>query len=212
VNVGAGTGSYEPAGRRVVAVEPSAAMIAQRGAAAAPVLRGTAEALPLATGAFAASLAVLTIHHWADWRAGLRELARVCRDRIVIFTWDPASPGFWLRDYLPGLLGDDRKRFPELAAIQEETGQATVLPVAVPHDCADGFMGAYWRRPSAYLDAGARAAISSLAAADAGAGLARLAADVASGEWQRRYAGIAVLDELDLGYRLVIAERATAAV
>src|SRR5436190_5982425 len=109
VNVGAGAGSYEPSAPTTVAVEPSAAMIAQRPAGSARCVRARAEALPFAARTFDAALAILTIHHWSDWRAGLRELARVARQKVVLFTWDPESAGFWLvQDYLPEMLEADR--------------------------------------------------------------------------------------------------------
>jgi ubiquinone/menaquinone biosynthesis C-methylase UbiE len=119
VNVGAGTGSYEPPGRSVVAVEPATAMIRQRSPFAAPAVRASAEALPFPDASFGAALAVLTIHHWSDWRAGLRELVRVSRRRVVLLTWDPRSTGFWVADYFPTLVDADRLRFPSLGALQE---------------------------------------------------------------------------------------------
>lgn len=63
IDVGAGTGSYEPAGRRVIAVEPSEVMLAQRPADAAPAVRAVAEALPFPDHSFDAALAILTVHH-----------------------------------------------------------------------------------------------------------------------------------------------------
>ena len=140
LNAGAGTGSYEPEAARVVAVEPSGEMIAQR-RSAAPVVRAVAEALPFAGDAFDAAMAVLTIHHWPDWRAGVAELRRVAASRVVILTWDPeAGAGFWLLDYFPGILALDRDRFPALDALLAGTGgRAEVVPV--PHDCQDGFLG-----------------------------------------------------------------------
>lgn len=205
VNVGAGAGSYEPVDRQVVGVEPSLTMIRQRPPTAAAVVQGYAEALPFKEKSFAASMAVLTIHHWSDWRAGLREMLRVSRRRVVLFTWDPASAGFWLHEYLPDHLANDRRRFPSLWALQEVLGPVQIIPVAVPHDCQDGFMGAYWRRPTAYLAPEVRGAMSGLATRDASAGITRLAADIANGTWDRRYAGISNLQQLDIGYRLVIA-------
>lgn len=204
VNVGAGSGSYEPVGIRVVGVEPATTMIRLRGTDAAPVVRGRAEALPFAADAFAAALAILTIHHWADWRAGLREMVRVARKRVVIFTWDPASDGFWIRDYMPDLIDRDRRIFPALSAIQGVTGASEVIPIPIPHDCLDGFLGAYWRRPASYHELGVRQAISSLATRDADVGLARLAADLDNGEWARVHAGISKLPQLDVGYRLLV--------
>ena len=204
LNVGAGSGSYEPADRRVVAVEPSITMIRQRAADAAPVVQGCAERLPFATATFDAALAILTVHHWRDWRVGLREIRRVARERIVLFTWDPGSTGFWIHDYFPNVLAADRKRFPSLRSIQDEAGAARIEIVPIPHDCSDGFMGAWWRRPDCYLLPGVRQSISSLATASGDAGLARLAADLASDAWTRRYAGVLAHAELDLGYRLLI--------
>jgi SAM-dependent methyltransferase len=207
VNVGAGSGSYEPADRAVVAVEPALTMLRQRSGGAGPAVRGLAGALPFRDGAFDAALAVLTIHHWGDWRAGVHEMARVARQRLVIFTWDPTSDGFWLGDYLPGLLVKDRPKFPDPRDIVGVLPGAVIEAIPIPHDCRDGFLGAYWRRPAAYLDPAVRAAISSLAGEDAGAaaatGLDQLAEDVASGAWARKYNDIQQLEALDVGYRLV---------
>jgi SAM-dependent methyltransferase len=205
VNVGAGTGSYEPRDRRVVAVEPSDVMLAQRPADAAPAVRARAEALPFRRASFDAGVGVLTIHHWTDWRAGLAELRRVAW-RIVLLTWDPESDGLWLmRDYLPELLANDRRKFPSMAVLREALGAIDAVAVPIPHDCSDGFMGAYWRRPEAYLDPGVRAGISTFADGSADAGLARLADDLGSGAWARRHGALLELGELDLGYRVVVA-------
>ena len=207
LNVGAGTGSYEPRNRLVVAVEPSITMIRQRPNGAAPVVQATAAALPFADGRFDAALAILTIHHWADWRRGLRELARAAR-RVVLLTWDPAAGSFWLtRDYFPELLAGDCAIFPSLDAIGRELGPIATQAVPIPYDCADGFLGAYWRRPDAYLKASVRAAISTFAKAPRlDTGLGRLRDDIGSGAWHRRNASILREDALDLGYRLVVAE------
>ena len=108
-----------------------------------------------------AALAVLTLHHWTDRARGLAELARVARKRVAILTWDPQSRGFWLvDDYFPGILEVDRAILPTLGELRLALGEIEVREIPVPHDCSDGFLGAYWRRPEAYLDAGARAAIS----------------------------------------------------
>jgi SAM-dependent methyltransferase len=209
VNVGAGTGSYEPADRAVVAVEPSGAMLAQRRPDAAPAVQASATALPFSTGAFDAALAVLTVHHWPDRARGLAELARVARERVVLFTWDPASAGFWLvDDYLPQIGTIDRAIFPTLEELERWLGPIRVQAVAIPHDCTDGFLGAYWRRPQAYLDPGVRGAISTFSRlTDVEPGLARLGRDLAAGTWHRRHAALLERRELDLGYRLVVAHR-----
>ena len=207
VNVGAGAGSYEPRDRPVVAVEPAITMIRQRAAGAAPVVRACAEALPFPNASFAAALAVLSVHHWSDWQAGLRELLRVSRRKVVLFTWDPQSEGFWLADYFPQLLEKDRQRFPTLTALRTVLGKIEAVPVPIPHDCSDGFMGAYWRRPSAYLDPKVRAAISSLAAEASNVSLIRLADELGNGVWERKYGPMLQQDAVDLGYRLVVASR-----
>jgi SAM-dependent methyltransferase len=203
VNVGAGTGSYEPTDRYLVAVDPSITMIRQRQESAAPAVRACAEALPFVDRAFDASMAILTIHHWSNWRTGLRELFRVSRRRVVLFTWDPSSESSWLDEYFPSLLAADRLRFPSLPAVREILGEVEVSPVRIPHDCTDGFMGAFWRRPSAYLDPNVRGAISSLATAETSASLAHLADDLQTGTWEQRHGHLLTYGDLDLGYRLV---------
>ena len=205
VNVGAGAGSYEPP-QTVLAVEPSAAMIAQRPAGAAPAVQAAAEQIPLADGACDAALAVLTIHHWADPQRGVREMRRVA-GRVVILTWDPDhAEAFWLvRDYLPESAALDRRRMPAIGAVSAWMGGAEVMPVPVPHDCVDGFFGAFWRRPEAYLDPRVRAGMSNLSrlGPPVGRAVAALRADLESGAWRERNRDLLGLDELDLGYRLL---------
>jgi SAM-dependent methyltransferase len=209
VNVGAGAGSYEPVDRSVVAVEPSFAMIRQRPVGSAPVVQASAMHLPFRDAAFASALAVLTVHHWADRVRGLVELARVVQHRVVILTWDPATSGFWLvEDYFPAILEIDRQILPPMEELRQTLGNIEVRPLPVPYDCTDGFLGAYWRRPHAYLDPGIRSAISTFAKiSDVESGLARLRGDLADGTWERRYGHLLRRSELDLGYRLVIAHR-----
>lgn len=214
VNIGAGAGSYEPPDLRLIAVEPSPVMIGQRQRRAAPAVRAMAEHLPFPASAFDAALAVLTVHHWRDAAAGLAEMRRVARTQVVL-TWDPSvTSRFWLvTDYLPHIPVHER-RLACLAAVHDglraEGAEVTVLPVPVPADCADGFLGAYWRRPDAYLQPAVRAAISSLSLIDQRVveqAMARLAADLASGRWRDRNGGLLASCELDLGYRLVVARR-----
>lgn len=207
VNVGAGSGSYEPHDRRVVAVEPSVIMIRQREADSAPAVRASATHLPFRDQTFDAALAVLTVHHWPDRQQGLYELARVARDTIIVVTWDPASCGFWLvDDYFPDIVGLDRPLFPTMEELRDALGVIESWPLPIPHDCTDGFLGAYWRRPHAYLDAHVRGAISTFAKiTDIEPRLERLRQDLATGIWNRRYGHLLSHDTLDLGYRLVIA-------
>ena len=209
LNVGAGTGSYEPDDRYVLAVEPSAVMRAQRRPGAAPCLAGSAESLPFDDRAFDAAMAVATVHHWRDPVAGLRELRRVAR-RVVVFLFDTSDPGrFWLtRDYLPEFTTLRSCRV--LASVDELAGAigARREPVLVPWDCADGFYEAYWRRPEAYLDENVRrgSAVWSGVGADVeGRAVRNLREDLESGRWAERNRGLVDLAEADLGARLLIA-------
>jgi SAM-dependent methyltransferase len=205
LNVGAGTGSYEPDRRGVVALEPSRRMIAQRAAGAAPVVRGVAGVLPFADASFDAAVAILTVHHWPDAALGLAEMQRVARRQVVV-SWEPElfAERFWLvREYLPaeadGLVTGRR--------IAEHLQDVETIPLPVPHDCTDGVFGAYWRRPEAYLDPSVRASISGLALLDAQVvepAMARLAADLRSGAWRRRHADLLELSEIDLGYCVIV--------
>ncbi|MDJ0934280.1 MAG: class I SAM-dependent methyltransferase [Kiloniellales bacterium] len=204
VNVGAGAGSYEPADRRVTAVEPSVEMIRQRAASAAPVVRGQAEDLPFRDDAFDASMAILTVHHWADKETGLKEMRRVTRDRVVVLTYDASHRGFWLADYIPELVALDEAQMPRMTDYGAWLGPVEISAVPIPHDCTDGFLCAYWRRPAAYLDPRIRSAMSSFwALGDISEGLRRLAGDLDSGAWAQRYADLLDLEDCDFGYRLV---------
>jgi len=210
-NIGAGAGSYEPTDRAVIAVEPSEVMIRQRRPGAAPCVRGTAESLPLESGSVDAAMTVLSAHHWPDLERGLREMARIARRRIVMLTWVPDLAPFWIKDdYFPEIDAHDRAIFPGAEALAEMlerlVGPAHLSPLPVPHNCVDGFLGAYWRRPEAYLSAEVRAGMFGFARIDAEPGLAGLRADLDTGRWAERYAHLLTLEELDLGYRLVRCE------
>lgn len=212
LNVGAGTGSYEPTDRFVVAIEPSVEMLNQRQSSAAIAIRGSADRLPIRDSSLEAGLAILTLHHWPDWRKGLRDMLRVSRNRIVILTWDPDHDGFWLvQDYFPQILEIDRPIFPPLALIEGVIGQNEIQTVPIPADCCDGFLGAYWQRPSFYLDVGVRQAISTFSKLnDVSSGLVRLKQDLADGTWYERHGDLLRLSEIDLGYRLIIARSESA--
>jgi SAM-dependent methyltransferase len=207
VNVGAGTGTYEPADRHVLAVEPSAVMRAQRPHDAAPAIDARAEALPFPDRGFDASMAVLSDHHWEDRAGGLREMRRVAA-RAVVFTWDPDYvDAFWLtRDYLAGFRRLHGMAIEEVAL---HLGADRIVPVPLAADWQDGFLMAYWRRPEAYLDATVRAGISVfgvLPGAEVTEFVEALRHDLASGAWARRNAEMLEHEELDLGFRLVIAD------
>jgi SAM-dependent methyltransferase len=209
-NIGAGTGSYEPDDRVVVAVEPSEVMLAQRAPGAAAAVRGVAEALPFSDDEFDATLAVLTVHHWSDVAAGLAELCRVAPRRVVLGFDEPQSADFWLvADYFPEAAAVESVRAPQVEQIVDGIGASRVEVVPVPHDCVDGFAGAFWRRPEAYLDPQVRTGISSFSILPADVvarAVAELRADLESGAWHERHADLVVLDEIDLGYRLVVAD------
>lgn len=205
LNVGAGAGSYEPADRDVTAVEPSAEMIRQRPSGSAPAIQGGAEALPFPDKHFDASMAILTIHHWTDKAKGLAEMRRVTRGPVVLLTFDPVHRGCWLTDYLPELVTLDERQMPAMADYASWMGPVSVSPVPVPHDCSDGFLYAYWRRPRTYLDPRIRQGMSSFWKIEgADAALERLADDLESGAWDAKYGDLMGLEEIDTGYRLVV--------
>jgi SAM-dependent methyltransferase len=209
LNVGAGTGSYEPPDRDVLAVEPSALMRSQRLPDAAPCLAGTAERLPFADQSFDAAMAVSTIHHWQDPIAGLREMQRVAR-RVVVFTFDTSDPSqFWLtRDYLPEVAS--LRAFGVLASLTELARAigARMEPVPIPWDCADGFFEAHWRRPEAYLNEAVRCGVSVWTSVEPDVeqrAVGSLGSDLASGRWVVRNRDLLDLDAAELGARLLIA-------
>jgi SAM-dependent methyltransferase len=215
LNVGAGAGAYEPREREVLALEPSEVMIAQRPEGAAPVMQGSAESIPLRDDSVDAAMAILSDHHWSDRRAGIEEMRRVARHRVVLFNADPAEFGrFWFtREYLPEFVGLISPAYREPGVWERELrmllGQIRIEPVPIPHDCLDGFFGAYWRRPELLLDPTVRDGISVFAQAGPGnaeRAVTLLQADLESGLWHERHRDLLGLDELDLGYKLVVAE------
>jgi SAM-dependent methyltransferase len=213
LNVGAGTGSYEPTDREVTAVEPSEVMIAQRPAAAAPVVQARAEALPFEDDSFDAAMAIITVHHWDDGAAGLAELRRVARDRVVVLTFDaPALAAMWMvRDYIPRLLEIHEEMMGPLAETLAALPGAGVETVPIPRDCSDAFWCALWDRPELHLDPELRRGSSgwqimdAAERAEAERGIEALRADLASGAWDERYGHLREEPELDIGLRLVVA-------
>jgi SAM-dependent methyltransferase len=205
VSVGSGTGSYEPADRTVIAVEPSVVMIDQRRRTAAPAVRGIAESLPVRSASFDAALAVLTIHHWSDPWAGLAELRRVAR-RQVVLTFDPVMHcTHWLVEYVPEI-ADIFHAVPAIDAVAEAIEATHIRTALLAHDTPDGMTIAYWRRPEAYLKPDFRAGGSALQRVDPAAlerGLRRLQADLASGAWHARHNDLLTVEAMDYGLRLV---------
>lgn len=210
VNVGAGTGSYEPQGLRVTAVEPSAEMIAQRPEGAAPAVQASAELLPFEADAFDAAMAVLTVHHWADLQGGIAEMLRVARKRVAIVTFDPEPlRELWIvRDYFPGMvaLKSDATSGRRLAA-ELPGARSEVLPV--PRDCTDLFFAALWGRPELFFDEDVVDPMwvwSRLTDRERQEGRQRLRADLSSGRWDERYGDLRNRDEFDAGLRIVNSE------
>lgn len=210
LNVGAGAGSYEPADRWVLAVEPSATMRAQRPAGAAPAIAARAEALPLDDGAVDAAMACVTIHHWDSPQAGLAELRRVARGPVVVFTFELDSLPAWQQEFLHEGLERERTRFPALADIEAALGGRTrVERIPTPGDCVDGFFEAFWRRPEAVLDPAVRGAQSLWALLEPGEErriVQRLATALDSGAWDAEHGHLRDQESFDGALRLVISE------
>jgi SAM-dependent methyltransferase len=210
LNVGAGTGSYEPADRDVTALEPSRTMIAQRPPGSAPAIRGFAEDLPFDDDSFDAAMAVITVQHWNDVQAGLGEMVRVSRRRVVVLTFDPGpAADLWLRDYFPGALRCHADLMPAIGELTAMLPGASVEPVPVPRHCSDGFFIAFWDRPEMHLDPTVRRASSvwhQLSRSEIERGLAELETDLQSGRWDERNGHLRETAELDVGLRLLVAE------
>jgi SAM-dependent methyltransferase len=210
LNVGAGAGSYEPADRWTLAVEPSATMRAQRPAGAAPVIDARAEALPLDDDAVDAAMACVTIHHWEPPAAGLAELRRVARDTVVVFTFELDALPAWQHDYLAELLVPERPRFPAIDTIADTLGGRTrVERIPTPGDCVDGFFEAFWNRPEVLLDPAVRASQSGWTHIEPGVEeriVERLRAALASGAWDAEHGHLRGQDSYDGALRLVISE------
>lgn len=211
VNVGAGTGSYEPLDRHIIAIEPSATMRAQRPPALVPAIDARAESLPLDDDSVDAGMAILTVHHWSDPEAGLRELRRVVRGPVVVLSFDlELLAEFWLiSDYLPEALADDRERFPTFDQIAAALGGGRIEPVTVPADCTDGFFEAYYSRPEKYLDPAVRAAQSVWPRLPPGVQercVATLAADLESGSWDAKHGWLRDRPAYDGGLRLIVSD------
>lgn len=207
LNVGAGSGSYEPHDRRVIAVEPSRVMVAQRPRGSAPVVQARADALPFGSASFDAVMAVLTVHHWTNRQAGFAELRRVAPRRVVL-TFDPeVHNAMWLMDYIPEIRSLESARSPSIAEVVDGIEAHSVTALPVPHDCQDGMTIAHWRHPEAYLDPAVRAGGSAFRQGEPVAldrGIAHLAEDLQSGRWLHQYGHLMHQTELDCGLRLVV--------
>ena len=207
INIGAGTGSYESGTRRVVAVDPSERQVHARARETAPAVRAVAEYLPFENDAFDAATAILTIHHWSNLAQGLDEARRVA-GRIVIVTSVPGAIGdSWIGDYFPEIRDVESDGMIPLDRLRTMLGDVRIEQLPVPHDCIDGFFGAFWRRPAAYLDPTVRTAISwfsMIPPERTNTFVTRLRADLDTGAWLERYGELLHETEIDLGYRLVV--------
>ncbi|MDG2051487.1 MAG: methyltransferase domain-containing protein [Myxococcota bacterium] len=207
--MGAGTGSYEPANRNVIAIEPSSLMLTQHTSGSVRI-RGTAESIPLRSDCVEAAMTILTLHHWSDWKRGLSEMHRISRGPTVVLTHDPIEYDFWLLDYFPILREMDRDMFPTVEEIAEECQSngwdVKSIAVPVPHDCTDGFLGAYWQRPKPYFLANVRRSISTFNLLEEQLlkeALNQLRRDLESGTWEINHGHLRELTELDIGYRIL---------
>jgi SAM-dependent methyltransferase len=209
INVGAGTGSYEPTDRHVVAVEPSAEMRAKRDPSLPPAIAAVADALPFDDDSFDAALAVLTVHHWPDLEAGLAEMRRVTRGPVVIMTADPEALGdLWVSEYSPEFHAEEARRYPSLERIAAGLGgELTVRPLLIPFDCRDGFADSFYGRPEAMLEPAVRRAQSAWSFVDAAAQsrfVESLSADLDSGIWDDRHGHLRTQPEYVGSMRIVV--------
>ena len=207
VNIGAGTGSYEPENVALVAVEPSAKMIAQRKAGSYKVEQAFAEELPFEDNSFSHAMTVLSMHHWENRALAFREINRVATEKFVAITWDPQSEPFWLtRDYFPEIHEMDMRIFPDLEEFNEHFDDVEMRPLLIPSDCKDGFFAAFWKRPEAYLSQQVRQSMSPFSKIEnLSEGLQRLEDDLASGAWAENNQAVLNASSLDAGYRLISA-------
>ncbi|HEX3240573.1 MAG TPA: methyltransferase domain-containing protein [Solirubrobacterales bacterium] len=210
LNVGAGTGSYEPRDRWLLAVEPSATMRANRPLGAAPALAASAEALPFDDDSFDAAMACITVHHWHPRAVGLAEMRRVTRGPVVVLTFELGALPAWQQDVLREGLEIERPRFGLASEIAAELGGSTrIESIPTPADCTDGFFEAYWNRPEALLDPEVRASQSLWELLDEGVEeriVARLAASLQSGEWDAEHGHLRAQESFDGSLRLIVSE------
>ena len=208
VNIGAGTGSYEPENIELVAVEPSSVMISQRKVGSHRVERAFAEKLPFEDRSFSHAMTVLSMHHWQNRARAFHEIDRVATEKFVAITWDPKSEPFWLtRDYFPEIYEMDKSIFPDLEELNEYFDEVTIRPLQIPNDCRDGFLAAFWKRPEAYLSSKVRQAMSPFSRIkNLSEGLQKLEDDLASGVWGRNNQALLGSSYLDVVYRVISAK------
>lgn len=207
INIGAGTGSYEPGDVSLVAVEPSQEMIMQRDSSPHDVIQANAESLPFDDKSFTHAMTVLSMHHWENRDLAFKEINRVTSEKFVALTWDPKSDPFWLtRDYFPEIYQIDLASFPSLDEMSLYFDDVMIQPLQIPHDCIDGFLAAFWKRPDAYLNEKIRQSISSFSKiGDLSKGLNKLKTDIENGTWAEKNNHLLSKDEFDVGYKIISA-------
>jgi len=208
INIGAGSGSYEPENIDLIAVEPSQEMIKQRSTNAHPVVQASAESLPFEDNSFSHALTILSMHHWTDRSKAFQEINRVTTDKFIALSWNPKSKAFWLtRNYFPEIIEWDKNNFPTKQEFEKYFDDVNISPLLIPSDCRDGFLAAYWKRPEAYLDINVRNSISSFSKLEnIGEWLKRLEADISSGKWHEDNKDILNEENLDAGYIIISAK------
>ncbi|GAA6151505.1 class I SAM-dependent methyltransferase [Pseudoteredinibacter isoporae] len=206
LNIGAGTGSYEPQGANLIAVEPSLTMIQQRPSNAHLAKQATAEALPFEDNAFSHGMTVLSMHHWSDRQAAFDEIKRVVRKRFVALTWNPDSKPYWLSErYFPEIHQIDQSIFPTLAELEEAFPGIKFITLPIPANCKDGFTASFWARPEAYLNPEVRASMSTFSKINAlESGLQKLEVELNNGFWQTQYGDLRHRSHLDTGYIIAV--------
>ncbi len=211
VNIGAGTGSYEPEHIDLIAVEPSIEMINQRSSNAHSVVQGSAESLPFPNNSFTHALTILSMHHWVNREQAFKEINRVATEKFIAITWNPDSDPFWLtRDYFPEIFDLDKRIFPNIKEFESHFDNIEIDPLLIPEDCIDGFLAAYWKRPSAYLDVNVRNSISSFSKiSNLSKGLDKLKSDIDSKKWFHTNESILSKSMLDAGYIIITANTKT---
>jgi SAM-dependent methyltransferase len=207
INIGAGTGSYEPEDIELVGVEPSSKMISQRKSGSHRVEQAFAEKLPFENNSFSHAMTVNSMHHWENRALAFAEINRVATDKFVAISWDPESDPFWLtRDYFPEIYEMDKRIFPEMEALNEHFSDVVISPLKIPADCKDGLLAAFWKRPEAYLNEKVRQSTSPFSKiTNLAEGLRKLEDDIASGAWAKTNHAILNATSLDVGYRLISA-------
>jgi SAM-dependent methyltransferase len=208
VNIGAGTGSYEPENVELIAVEPSSEMISQRKIGSYRVEKAFAEKLPFENGSFTHAMTVLSMHHWESRPLAFSEINRVATEKFVAITWDPESEPFWLtRDYFPEIYEMDKRIFPDLEELSNHFDEVQITPLKIPADCKDGLLAAFWKRPEAYLSSKVRKSTSPFSKiGNLSEGLHKLEDDLASGVWAKNNHAILSSSSIDVGYRVISAK------